>query len=252
MNRVKFGGTFALLTAVMLAVFALPAAAQEGSSDSYPVNTITVVGSGSASGAPDIATIEIGVETMNPDIAVAFEDTNTTIDQIITTLVDAGIAREDIRTVSLNVYQDRSGVPGPMESGPAGQQQSVNYVVSNQIRVVVRDINNVADVVNTAVSAGATNIYGLNFGIDDTDALESEARSAAIEDARARASELAELAGVTLGDIVIINEAGGGNFGPMDARSLPMAEAGFGGGAAIEPGQLSVAVQLQVTFRINN
>lgn len=214
-----------------------------------PMDTITVIGTGSAAGSPDIATLEIGVEIRNEDIAIAFSETNNTIDDVIAAMVEAGVAREDIRTTGLNIYRDMYG--NPMSSGMVGEGMPV-YVVSNNIRITIRDIANVADVINAAVASGATNIYGLNFGIDNRATLESQARADAIADARTRAEELASLAGAELGDIVIISEYSGG-YSPFDLMNLaaPRIESGFGGGAAIEPGQLSVTVQVQVTFRIN-
>jgi len=231
---------FAVLALLAMAV--VPAAAQDTSPDD---NTITVVGSGSASGSPDIANVEIGVESRDADVGAAFTATNEKIDAVIQALVDVGVAREDIRTTGLNIYQDN--YPRPMENGG---DLPVEYVVSNQIRITVRDIDLVADAINAAVGAGANNIYGLNFGIDDREGLEAEARAAAMENARTRAGQLAELVGVELGQVVNINESMGG-FGPFEVSNLADArEMGMGGGAPIEPGQLSVSVQLQVTFRM--
>lgn len=239
----RFSLFFAVLALLALAV--LPAAAQDTSHDD---NTITVVGSGSASGAPDIANVEIGVESRNADVGAAFTATNEKIDNVIQALVEAGVAREDIRTVGLNIYQDF--YPRGMMMEPTGDEMPVEYVVSNQIRITVRDIDLVADAINAAVNAGANNIYGLNFGISDREALEAEARAAAIENARMRAGQLAELVGMELGAVTRINENMGG-FGPFDVLNLAVQrDMGFGGGVPIEPGQLSVSVQLQVTFRM--
>ncbi len=233
-----------LITVVSLLLLAvMPSLAQE----TVQPNTITVTGTGSASGAPDIANLEIGVETTDPDLATAYAETNDRIDTVIAALVEAGVAREDIRTVGLNVYQDRYGGPNPQMS-ENGEPTPV-YIVSNSIRVTVRDIANVPTVLNAAIDAGANNIYGLNFGIEDTDALASDARAAALEDARQKAQELAGLAEVELGSIVSIVETSGG-FDPYNQYALESAGMGGGGGATIEPGQLSVNVHLRVTFRI--
>jgi uncharacterized protein YggE len=232
-----------LIAIVSLLVLAVaPSMAQE---EPQP-NTITVTGTGSASGAPDIANLEIGVETIDADLATAYSNTNARIDDVINALVEAGVAREDIRTVGLNVWQDRYGGPQPAtESGEA----SPVYVVSNNVRVTVRDIANVPAVLNAAIDAGATNVYGLNFAIEDSDGLASEARAEALEDARGKAAELAGLANVELGNIVSIVEVQGG-YDPYNQFAPNAAGLGGGEGAAIEPGQLSVNVQLRVTFRI--
>ena len=245
-NRSLIGLTLVLIAVV--ALVALPAAAQDNNADRYPVDTISVSGSGSAAGVPDIATVEIGVETRNDDVSLAFAENSATIDAVIGALVDAGIAREDIRTSGLNIYLERYpiGMGGP--EGP--QDFSSTFVVNNLVRVVVRDTGAVGEVLSAAVEAGANNIYGLTFGIEDQAGLESEARVEAMANAQARAAELAQIAGVDLGDVLVISESWGGS-GPFDVRNLAQAGYGGGGGAPIEPGQLSVVVEVQVTYRIN-
>ena len=241
--------------AILIALLAVPLMAQDGGAVTYPANTITVTGSGSASGTPDIANLVIGVEIFNSDLAVAFDEANSRIDAIIAAVVEAGVNREDIRTMGLNVFIDRSFGPmaiSPMESGMAQEspEQQQNYVVSNQLNLTVRDISKVADVINAGVEAGANNLFGLDFRIDDTAALESEARVEAMADARARAEHLAEIAGVTLGDAIVITEGGFGGFGPFPNVMNQDMAAGFGGGASVEPGRLSVSMAVTVTYTI--
>jgi uncharacterized protein len=227
------------LAALMLIAAIVPAAAQDVTAN-YPVNTITVTGTGSAAGAPDVAYLQLGVDTIDPDLKTAFTTTNDNINAVIEALVGAGIDRADIRTVGFNIYQDRQ----PM--GADGTEFSIRYSVSNLLRVTVRDIATVADVINVGIESGANALYGLEFSINDRAALESEARASAMDDAKARAAELAQLAGVELGNIVIVSETTGGGFPQFD-----LANGRAGGGAAIEPGQLSVNISLNVTFQIS-
>lgn len=245
-NRSIIGLT--LVVIAMVALVALPAGAQDNPSnaDGYPMNTITVIGNGSAAGAPDIATVEIGVETRNEDVSLAFSENSTTVDAVIAALVEAGVAREDIRTSGLNIYLER--YPMGMPEGP--EDYASTYIVNNMVRVVVRDTGAVGDVLSAAVEAGANNIYGLTFGIEDQAALESEARVEAMANAETRAAELAQIAGVELGEVVVISESWGSS-GPFDVMNLAQAGYGGGAGAPIEPGQLSVVVQIQVTYRID-
>jgi uncharacterized protein len=246
MQRMKYIITLAVVLVAASVLFILPAAAQETPGDGYPQNTITVTGSGSAFGSPDVANVEIGVERFNQDVAVAFSQANEAIEAVIAALVAVGVEREDIRTTGLYIYQERG--PMPMIDS-ADEQPPSRYTVSNQLRVTVRDIDLVADVINAAVEAGANNIYGLNFGIDDTTALETEARAEAIANANERAGQWAELIGAELGEVVVVSEALGAGF-PNGAMLDRMAT-GLGGGAVVEPGQLSVSIQVQVTYRIN-
>ncbi len=237
--------TFALT--LLLAFAVMPAAAQQ---NTVMPDTITVIGSGSANGQPDIATIEVAVETFNVNLAEAFAETNSRVQAVIDALVELGLDADDVRTVGFNIYQDRFGGGVPMmEMSQPGQMPEPTYVVSNQLRIIVRDTEIVAEVINTAVEAGANQIYGLNFGIDDRADLESEARADAVADARARAGELASLVGAELGDAIVITEVLDGGYYPRGMFAAEMSMGG-GGGAVIQPGQLSVSVQVQVTFSI--
>jgi uncharacterized protein YggE len=208
-------------------------------------STLVVMGSGSAAGAPDQANIEIGVEIMSDSVSEAFGEANSTIDDIIQALVDLGIAREDIQTTGLNIYTQQ----GPM--GPDASSNQTQYSISNRVRVIVRDVSQIEDVIDTAVSNGANNIFGLNFAFSDPTELIRDARAAAVENAQANAEHLAELLGLTLGNVINVSENRGGGVGPYPVETLQM-----GGGAAdsavVESGQLSVSLQVELTYSVHN
>ena len=228
-----------LLIAIVVLCVAFPlnaASAQE----TYPLDTITVIGTGSASGSPDIANIQIGVETINSDISEAFSEANTTIEEVISAMTEAGVDREDIRTSGLNIFSQQP---------PGESNQPVEYRVTNQVHVTVRDLSNVEEVINAAVEAGANNIFGFNLAIEDRASLESEARSAAVEDARQRAEEMANLLDVELGGVLVANEGGAEGGSPFIAQSEAFGMGGSGG-AVVETGQLTVNMQVQLTYQI--
>lgn len=206
------------------------------------VGGITVVGMGEAFGRPDRATAQVGVEIFAPTVEEATSQNQTIIDSIMAALLEQGIAAEDIQTSNYNLYAEQ--IYG--ERGPEG---IAGYRVNNQVSVIIRDIDQVGDVLAAAIDAGANSIYGVTFSVADPAGLEDEARAEAIADAERRAASLAELNGLTLGEPVLVSEVVGQNV-PM-----PM----MGGGAfdmavqesaapGISPGQLSYQTQVQVTY----
>jgi uncharacterized protein YggE len=207
------------------------------------VGGVTVIGQGTSFGQPDQATVIVGVDTFAPTVAEATTQNQTTLDGVMAALEAAGIATEDIQTTNYSLYAEQ--IYG--EKGPEG---IAGYRVSNQVNVKIRDISAVGDVLAAVTEAGANAIYGVNFSVADPAALEAEARAKAMEDARKRAESLAELGGVSLGDIVVISEVvgspvmplgmGGGGFAMEQAAAAP----------GIAPGQLSYQVQVQVTYGI--
>ena len=243
----KFIGMISVAALVIVTLFSAaggsPVSAQADIATG-PVNSISVSGSGQASGTPDVAYINLGVDTVDPDVGQAVENANTEMAAIIAALTDAGVDPKDIQTTNFNVYpEDRYDQNGQ----PTGERV---YHVQNSLTVTVRDISNVGTIIEAGLGAGADSINGLNFGIDDTAELEQEARVNAIADARQRAEQLAAAFGVTLGDPIIISEVSGGYYQPP----MPLAARDAMGGSAaqITPGQLQVSVQVNVTFAIGS
>lgn len=245
-NKNVIAVTFVLILGLALAACggALPTQAAIPGQQTTSGNTggITVVGQGTSYGQPDQATVIVGVDTFAPTVAEATAQNQATLDSVMAALEAAGIAAEDIQTTNYSLYAEQI-------YGDKGPEGIAGYRVSNQVNVKIRDISAVGDVLAAVTEAGANAIYGVNFTVADPAALEAEARAKAMEDARKRAESLAELGGVSLGDIVIISEVVG----------TPVMPLGMGGGFAMEqaasapgisPGQLSYQVQVQVTYGI--
>jgi uncharacterized protein YggE len=219
------------------------AGAQEGSSMTQ--RYISVSGFGEAFGTPDLTYVSLGVDRMDADINAAVNGARDATRAIIAAVQEAGVAEADIQTANYNIYpEDRYN---PTTGQPTGERV---YRVSIILNITVRSLDNTANVVTAALNAGATTVNGLTFGIADSSGLETQARTNAVADARARAEELAVAFGVTLGDLISVTEGVQGGYPvPMPAARGDMM-AGMGGAPQIAPGQLSVGVNVQVVFAI--
>jgi uncharacterized protein YggE len=219
--------------------------AQAAQTPSGPERTITVVGRGEVKSAPDVAQINLGVEVIAPTVAEALDEADARMQAILDALKAAGIESKDIQTSNFSInFERQSPEPRPMseEGAPAGV-----YRVSNMVRVTVRDLDKVGEIIDAAVTAGANNVWGVQFGLEDTAALEEQAREKAVADARTRAESLAALNGVEVGDVVTISEVVGGGAVPMFAA----AERAFGGGGTpVESGEVTFATQIQIVYGI--
>jgi uncharacterized protein YggE len=233
-----------VLGVLLLGAGALHAQETTPNPDQPQPNTITVSGVGTAYGEPNIAYLELGVEIVDPDLTNAYTPAAEAMTTVIQALRDSGIDEQDIQTTGVNIYPEERY---PQDS--AGATQRV-YRVRNIVRVALRDVGQVENVITTAVNAGANTIYNLSFGIEDTQPLESEARVQAVENAQTRAQELADALGVTLGSAISVIETLGSGYPPVPY--------GFGGAAdvalsqPVSQGQLSVAIQVQITFAITD
>jgi len=208
--------------------------------------SITVVGQGKAGGVPDVAHINVGVETTGASAQEAVNANKQQMSALLEKLKGMGIPDKDIQTSNYSIYTEQPPSPMSAEGQVAGQAAPI-YHVSNQVNVTVRDTSKVGDVLDQAVSAGANSIYGVTFEVSDTTKLEAAAREKAIADAKARATSLAQLSGVSVGEVLAISEVVGGGPGPlMVERVMGMG----GGGTPIQPGEFQVSVSVQVSYAI--
>jgi uncharacterized protein YggE len=216
-------------------------------SELSPAQTITVVGTGSASVEPDIARTSIGVETYGETVAEAVDANSELMTSILTALEAAGIDGKDIQTSGYSINMERYPEPQPRvistEEGDEGNQPQ--YRVSNMLNVTIRDLDSVSDVLDAAIEAGANSIWGVNFALEDMSEAQAGAREDAVADAASRASALAELGGVELGPIMSISEVIGGGAVPM---AVTVEKAVASGAGPISPGELEVSYQVQVVY----
>jgi len=211
--------------------------------DSDP-RTITVTGVGTAYGAPDIVTVGLGVESVNSDVKTAMDETNSRMNAIIAALQENGVAREDIRTEYFSIYQDYSG--GPMVAdGP----DTRSYRVSTSATITVREVGRVSDLLAAAVDAGANVVNYIQFDIENRDALQADARSLAVNDAQARAADLAGLMGMTVGAPLSITE-NSDMYGPVRMGGGGGGGIAYAESASISEGQLSVNMSVTITFEL--
>lgn len=245
-----------LVAALLVAQYGFGAQvqAQEDTPVTIGSRSVTVVGEGSVTIEPDIANTTIGVEVVRPTVQDAVSEVRALMDAVLTALQEAGVAEEDLQTSGFNIWAERNfGGPVPMAEGNGSENgESVRYHVSNNVQVTIRDLQNIEGVLDAAIQAGANNIYGISFSLDDPTVIESEARQEAIANARAKAEELASLTETEIGSVISISEVigqGGGYFGGNFATA---SRDGLGGGGAgpIAPGQLTLTMQLQVTYEL--
>ena len=212
--------------------------------DGQPTASVSASGFGEATGAPDMATVQLGVETEADTIAAALDQSNQTVDSVTTALLGVAIAETDIQSFNFNVWPEEDF--DRLTGQPTGER---TYHVDSTLSVVVRDINRVSETIQAGLDAGATNIWGLTFGIDDTAALQAEAREKALQDAQDRAQQLADAIGVTLGKPLVVSELVGGGISPFMEAAL-FRGLGGGGGPPLSPGELTVSIQVDVMYAI--
>jgi len=214
-----------------------------GPTNQAAVRTLNVSGSGQANLAPDIAYIYVGVHTEKPTAAEAVAENNTQTQTVIQAIKDFGIDEKDIRTTNFSIYpQDKYD---PQTGTPTGDK---TYVVDNTVYVTVHQLDQLGDLLDTVVTAGANTVNSVQFDVANKAEALKQARADAVKDAEAQAKSLAEAAGLSLGEIQsigfqdsqpIFDGKGGGGALAADAASIP-----------IQPGQLTFTVTVNISYAL--
>ncbi len=200
----------ALLVAGVVGVYfkivgALPIAVTQ----TQKMATFDVTGEGRVVVVPDEATIQLGVTEQGRNLKTVQNAINTKMDQLSKSLRGLGIDEKDIKTMSYNVYPD--------------YQEKGLYRAQASLSVKIHELDKVSEALDLVGTLGLDNVSGPVFGLSDELMEKSmrEAREIAIEKAKNKASELADLSGMKLGRIVNISEGHSGGYAvPMYARDM--------------------------------
>jgi uncharacterized protein YggE len=226
----------AVLAGMVGLLYARPVTAQV-SAGVPGMRQVTVVGHGEIKGAPDTATVQIGVETEAATAKDALAQNSAQAQAVQEKLTKLGVDAKDIQTSNFSINPTY---------GSDGRQVT-GYHVGNMVTVKIRQLGQAGTLLDQVVQSGANSVYGISFGMENPEALLDQARKSAIENAKARATQLAGASGLTIGDVLVISE----NIG---AQPIPMTMAARAEGAAdgqaapVQPGEQSFSVDVQVTF----
>lgn len=204
------------------------------------IRTVAVNGSGTVTLSPDMATVNIGVVAQAAEAQDATDESSATIAKITTALSEFGIAESDIKTSNFSIY--------PMQNyNDDGEIASVTYRVENTVTVTVRDLENLGDILDAVIGAGANTIYGVQFDLADRESAYAQAVEIAMQNAKERAQLMADAAGAQLGELQSASTylGGGGGISMAYAQDAEMAA---GSRVPVSPGDMEISVEVNVVY----
>ncbi len=244
-----------LLMAAALAATsaATPATAQAVSPGPVvaPGNAVlTVSADGRSTRTPDLAVFSAGVTTQAKTASAALAQNAEQMNAVITALKASGIAERDIQTSNLSVNpvygQPRADANGNVTGDPV----IIGYQANNQVEVKQRKIAGYGKTIDTLVTAGANQVSGPSFQLDDPDTASDEARVEAMKKARSRADLYAKAAGLTVKRILTISESGGYAQPPMVMFARADKMMASAAPSPVAAGEVQVAANVTVTFEL--
>ena len=238
----------AALLAVALAVAgctsAQPAGSAPQSSENQGKPSITAAGKGEITVMPDVAYINVGVTTQNVKAQAAAEENSEKMKALHAALKELGIEDSDIKTVNFSLY--------PQYNYNAPEPSITSYTSSNVVRITVKDIDIVSNVIDAMTKAGATDFQGVSFDLLDKSEAYSEALTKAIQNAKEKVDVMAGAIGVTEIAPVRFIENSTDSY-PIYEKAYSGAGGMGGGGGADTPvsaGQLTVMASVTVEYEI--
>lgn len=211
-------------------------------------NTIAVSGMAEQEVAPDMAYIDVGINVRADDAETARTQEAQIASQIRRALLGLAITDNDLQNTSYYLYQeykvDRNGV-----------RTADKYVLDSSIKVTVKDLDKLSQVIDNVVEAGATNISNITYALSTQNIIQRQLLATAVENARDKAAVVANAGSRTLGNMLSadINSFDGGTivaYGANKLRSTTnLAEDGVS--TKLSPGKIKLNARVQVVFSLN-
>lgn len=212
-------------------------------------STFDVTGTSQVAVIPDEARVNLGVTVSGATVAATQNQLNQNLNQILTSLNQLGIKKDDIKTLNYSIYPEYNRGDFPVDQGPT---QISGYRADTTVQIKVTDFAQLNQVIDTATANGANQVNGIEFTLSEAKELEvkEQARQEAIDQAKQNAQQLAKLAGMRLGKIVNVIEQQ--PFNPPMYSMMDRAQ-GFGGGVEttptqVEPGTSTFNYQVTVSY----
>ncbi|WP_299154845.1 SIMPL domain-containing protein [uncultured Tateyamaria sp.] len=194
---------------------------------------VSVTGEGTVTVVPDMAVISLGVAHQGKTAKAAMDAVSADARTLLARLTELGVAARDVQTDRLSV--------SPVWEQVDNARRVVGFAASTSVSVRLRDLDNLGSVLDGALVAGANTFNGLRFDLAERREAEAHVREAAVRDAIARATQMAEAANLALGPVRSMVEQGNGGAPQM----MSMARSG---GVPVAVGELSVSTRVSVTF----
>ncbi|MBA7616905.1 26 kDa periplasmic immunogenic protein [subsurface metagenome] len=229
--------TLLAAAAVFLAVASVRAAEEER-------RTLTVTGTAEISVAPDICYMSFSVQTRHKSAADAYRQNNELMNKVNAAIKAAGIAAKDMQTTNFTISPEYHYEKG------SNKRIFDGYLVSHTLNVKVRELTKVPDVLDAAVNAGANQVLGITFTVENPKRYASEARVDAIKAARVKASQIASLTDVKLGKPISISESEPGRRILYPQAAMMRNGGGFDEGVTLEPGEIKLTHTVYITYEI--
>lgn len=206
-----------------------------------PSRYITISADGTAKVTPDAVRINAAVSTVGATSKEASTSVATSAAAVRAAFLANGVASKDIATQSVTIYPEYNYT---QDKG----QVLVGYRATQSFVVIIRNAGTAGVVVDAIVTAGGDNLQlnGVTPFVLDPSKATISARTAAVKNAKSKASSYASLLGVKLGKVNYLVE----NSSPISYPPIMAATKDATGGTQIDLGLQDVTVSITVQWAL--
>lgn len=214
-----------------------------GASPAEDQGIISVYGEAVITAQPDSARVVLAVETTHELAKTAAEENTRLTDAVLKALAASGIDEKQLKTSGyrLNSYNQ--------QVDPQNREKYITkYRAYNELTVSLHNLDEVGNVIDTAIQAGANRVLSVLFELKEAEALKLQALQNAATQAKAKAEAIARSAGVAIKGIKVIHEEMSG-YTPYRAaveESAKMMDAA--GPTPILPGDVEVTARVNAEY----
>jgi len=249
---------YVLALFVILLIMVTMGAVSRWGSSLEPAREITVSAQGKTTATPDLAEVSFSVVSQGKDPNTLNADNNKAMSAVIAFVKSLNIASSDIATVNYDLEPNYSArvvypvneptIPTPTTFNP---NTIVGYTLTQTVEVKIRDFTNIAKLLSGLPSLGVNQVSGVMFTFDNPEKFLAIARADAITKAKAKAGEMAGEAGVSLGEVVNVQEYGNVPVYPMNyAAPAAMGISSAKITPTIEPGTQDITDQVTIIYEL--
>ena len=230
------------LIRLTLIVLCLMLAGQAGAAENMAAASVTVQGTAELAKAPDRVTITIGVRTQAAMARQAAEQNAASMNQVLAALKSRLGAQDKLQTSGYSLQAQYKWDPKNK------QNTFMGFEAANQVLITSANLAGLGELLDASTKAGANNIQGISFELSTLREARRHAQAMAYADARAQAEALAREAGRALGKVLRISTVGDTGRYPENIAMMRKT----GGGAPIEPGQISISAAVYCVFELKD
>ena len=218
------------------------ASAASANSACSSIATVTSHGQGSASGTPDMAKVDLAVQTQDATAAAALSENSSDANALLKALFANGVSKSDVQTSGLSLH----GIYGGATPAITG------YQVTSTVTIQIPNVSSAGTIIDSAAKAAGNSIRinQISFSVRDSSALFDKARAGAVEQAATEAKAMATAAGKHLGALCSLNDSAPSSQ-PLNTSSFS-ALPGVPSSVPIQAGSQTVKVTVTAEYQLQS